>query len=59
MPRTSIALLPLLLVALPAQTDTPSGEQTNEIAWQTDLGAARKLAAEKKAPLLVVFRCER
>jgi hypothetical protein len=55
MTRTSLAVLPFLLAALHAQ----SNEQANEIAWQTDLGAARRLAAEKKAPLLVVFRCER
>ena len=55
MSRTSIAVVALLLAALPAQSD----EQASEITWQTDLGAARKLAAEKKAPLLVVFRCER
>ena len=52
MPRTRIALLPFLLAALPAQRST-------ELTWHTDLGAARKLAAENKAPLLVVFRCER
>lgn len=52
MPRTRIAVLPFLLAALPAQ-------QSTELTWHTDLGAARKLAAEKKAPLLVVFRCER
>ena len=48
--RTTIAALPFLLAALPAQA---------ELTWHNDLGAARKLAAEKKAPLLVVFRCER
>ena len=53
--RTSIALLPFLLAALPAQSD----QQPDELTWHADLGAARKLAAEKKAPLLVVFRCER
>lgn len=41
----------VLLTMLPAQTQS--------IAWQSDLAAARKLAAEKHAPLLVVFRCER
>lgn len=55
MSRTSLAVLPFLLAALPAQ----SKEQAPELTWHTDLGAARKLAAEKKAPLLVVFRCER
>ena len=55
MPRTSLAVLPFLLAALPAQAN----EQSSEIPWNTDLGAARQIAAEKKAPLLVVFRCER
>ncbi|HEU4419742.1 MAG TPA: hypothetical protein VFT55_12460 [Planctomycetota bacterium] len=50
-----IAVLPFLLAALPAQ----SNERSTELTWHTDLGAARKVAAERKAPLLVVFRCER
>jgi hypothetical protein len=41
----------VLLTILPAQTQP--------IAWQNDLAAARQLAAGKHAPLLVVFRCER
>ena len=44
-------VLPLLL--------TIAGAQSPGIEWQTDLAAAKKLAAEKRAPLLVVFRCER
>ena len=59
MPRFSITVVLFLLAALPAQSDKPGNEQSSEIPWHTDLGAARKLAAEKKAPLLVVFRCER
>ena len=59
MSRTSLAVLPFLLAALPAQSDTHGNEQSSGIPWHTDLGAARRLAAEKKAPLLVVFRCER
>ena len=57
--RTTIAVLPFLLAALPAQSDKQANEQPPELTWHTDLGAARKIAAEKKAPLLVVFRCER
>ena len=33
--------------------------QAPSIEWQIDLVAAQKLAAEQKAPLFVVFRCER
>lgn len=40
----------LFAVTLPAQAPT---------AWHTDLDAARQLAAQNHAPLLVVFRCER
>ena len=50
MSRSTIAVLPFLLGLLPAQS---------ELTWQSDFGAARTLAAERKAPLLVVFRCER
>ena len=49
MSRSTIAVT-FLLASLPAQS---------ELTWHTDLGAARTLAAERKAPLLVVFRCER
>jgi hypothetical protein len=47
----AVFLLPLLLTNVLAQ-ESP-------IAWQSDLVAARKLAAERHAPLFVVFRCER
>lgn len=40
----------LLLTVLPAQSDG--------IVWQSDLAAAKQLAAEKRAPMFVVFRCE-
>jgi hypothetical protein len=33
--------------------------QAPAIDWQTDLAAATKLAGERRAPLFVVFRCER
>jgi hypothetical protein len=59
MPRIRIVVSTLLLAALPAQSDEQSREPSNELSWHSDFGAARKLAAEKKAPLLVVFRCER
>ena len=51
MPRLALFLSPLLAGFVSAQTPG--------IAWQTDLAAARKLAAERHAPLFVVFRCER
>jgi hypothetical protein len=44
-------VLAMLPAALPSQSAP--------IAWHTDLGAARALAVERHAPLLVVFRCER
>ncbi|HEX6811041.1 MAG TPA: hypothetical protein VF384_05390 [Planctomycetota bacterium] len=53
MHRSPTAVLPFLLTLLPA---LPA---QFELTWHTDLAAARTLAAEKKAPLLVVFRCER
>ena len=46
----------LLPLASPAQDD-PTAATT--IAWQSDLAAARAQAAERHAPLFVVFRCER
>ncbi len=51
MNRVAPFVLPLLVTALSAQTPP--------IAWQTDLAAARTAAAERHAPLFVVFRCER
>jgi len=46
-----LLLLPTIAVpALRSQTVT---------TWHTDLAAARKLAATRHAPLLLVFRCER
>ena len=45
------AVLPFLLTALAGQDDG--------IAWQTDLAAAKRSAAERHAPLFVTFRCER
>jgi len=56
MPRLPIAILPLLLIDLPAQTPETAPA---EITWHSDLAAARKLAAERKAPLWITFRCER
>ena len=47
--RASLVAL-LLLSMLPAQG--------NRITWQTDLTQAKALAADKRAPLFVVFRCE-
>lgn len=48
--RWTLAIL-FLLAAIAAQSPA--------IVWQTDLEAARLVAAERQAPLLVVFRCER
>lgn len=45
-----VPLLAILAVGLAAQTPT---------VWHPDLAAARQLAAERHAPLLLVFRCER
>jgi len=45
-----LALMALFASALPAQN---SG-----VGWHDDFDAARKIAAERRAPLLVVFRCE-
>ncbi len=52
MSRLPLLTLPFLLAAIPAQAPAA-------IAWHTDLGKARALAAERHAPLFVVFRCER
>jgi hypothetical protein len=46
------AVLPLLLAGLPAQSPAAP-------TWHTDLAAAKKVAAETRAPLFVTFRCER
>ena len=51
MMRRSVVVLPFLLTQLAAQA--------GPIDWHTDLAAARQLAAERHAPLFVVFRCER
>lgn len=47
----SLLMTGLLMTGLPAQASA--------IEWQSELGAARQLAAERHAPLFVVFRCER
>lgn len=58
MSRVAPFVLPLLLTTLPAQEIDEHGIAP-PIAWQTDLTAARQLAAVRHAPLFVVLRCER
>ncbi|MGE0143557.1 MAG: hypothetical protein AB7I19_07705 [Planctomycetota bacterium] len=41
------------------QRPAPRTDESQPEFWQTDLTAARKLAAAAHAPMLVVFRCER
>ena len=49
----------LLLLAPSMQTATEQIDvERDGIRWHTDLAAAKELAAEKRAPLFVVFRCE-
>jgi hypothetical protein len=47
-----LAFLPTLVPQTPREPAAPA------ITWHTDLAAARALAAERHAPLLVTFRCE-
>ncbi|MCB9879435.1 MAG: hypothetical protein H6835_17715 [Planctomycetes bacterium] len=47
----------LLLPVFASAQDDPTADST--IPWQQDLAAARAQAAERHAPLFVVFRCER
>ena len=51
-------MIRLLAAAFPFLL-APVAAQAAPIEWQTDFAAAQKLAAERHAPLLVVFRCER
>lgn len=51
--RASLATL-LLLAVFPI----PKQEEREGITWYADLSKARQLAAEQRAPLFVVFRCE-
>lgn len=55
MNRIFASLAPsLLLIGSPLQAQ----ERRAEITWHTDLPAAKRLAAQERAPLFVVFRCE-
>lgn len=51
--------IPRLLFALTLATTFVSSQDAPTIDWQTDLAKATKLAAERNAPMFVVFRCER
>lgn len=46
----------LVLATLLAGAPCPAQDA---FVWQTDLAAARQLAAEQRKPLLLLFRCER
>ncbi|HEX5052708.1 MAG TPA: hypothetical protein VFZ65_13105 [Planctomycetota bacterium] len=71
MSRLSLVVLPFLLAAAPGQSKPPQSTpapstpapstpaQTTDTTWLSDLAAAKKLAAERAAPLFVTFRCER
>jgi len=53
-----LLIAPLLFAGLVAQTVGKSHSPSDTV-WHTDFGKARKLAAERHAPLFVMFRCER